>query len=70
MVRHESSCSTKRRQRTPPAGRPLVVSSPTPHDVAGKQVVAQFEDEGYDPSEIVIAKAVRRRPAVIAQRGD
>ncbi len=38
-------------------GRPLVVSSPTPHDVAGKQVVAQFEDEGYDPSEIVIEEA-------------
>ncbi|MFU1782231.1 NAD(P)-dependent glycerol-1-phosphate dehydrogenase [Haloarcula japonica] len=38
-------------------GRPLVVSSPTPHDVAGKRVVEQFEDEGYNPSEIVIDEA-------------
>jgi glycerol-1-phosphate dehydrogenase [NAD(P)+] len=38
-------------------GRPLVVSSPTPHEVAGEKVLAQFEDEGYDPSEIVIETA-------------
>jgi len=39
------------------AGRPLVVSSPTPHAVAGERVVDQFADHGYDPSEIVIEEA-------------
>ncbi|WP_424003181.1 NAD(P)-dependent glycerol-1-phosphate dehydrogenase [Haloarcula salina] len=38
-------------------GRPLVVSSPTPHQVAGSRVVAQFEDAGYDPDEVVIEEA-------------
>ncbi|MBX0293525.1 NAD(P)-dependent glycerol-1-phosphate dehydrogenase [Haloarcula nitratireducens] len=39
------------------AGRPLVVSSPTPHAVAGERVVDQFEDAGYDPAEVVIDEA-------------
>ena len=38
-------------------GRPLVVSSPTPHDVAGERVVEQFASAGYDPAEIVIDEA-------------
>jgi len=38
-------------------GRPLVVSSPTPHEVAGERVVAQFADAGYDPAEKVIEEA-------------
>ncbi|WP_276271033.1 NAD(P)-dependent glycerol-1-phosphate dehydrogenase [Haloarcula litorea] len=39
------------------SGRPLVVSSPTPHEVAGERVVAQFADAGYDPAEIVVDEA-------------
>ncbi|PSP63588.1 NAD(P)-dependent glycerol-1-phosphate dehydrogenase, partial [Halobacteriales archaeon QH_8_67_36] len=38
-------------------GRPLVVSSPTPYEVAGSRVVAQFADAGYDPDEIIIEEA-------------
>ncbi|QIO22277.1 NAD(P)-dependent glycerol-1-phosphate dehydrogenase [Haloarcula sp. JP-L23] len=39
------------------SGRPLVVSSPTPHAVAGERVVEQFAAAGYDPAEIVIEEA-------------
>ncbi|PSQ42151.1 NAD(P)-dependent glycerol-1-phosphate dehydrogenase [Halobacteriales archaeon SW_7_68_16] len=38
-------------------GRPLVVSSPTPHEVAGEAVVAAFEDAGHDPTSVVVDKA-------------
>ncbi|MFC7249713.1 NAD(P)-dependent glycerol-1-phosphate dehydrogenase [Halomicroarcula sp. GCM10025324] len=39
------------------SGTPLVVSSPTPYEVAGERVVAQFRDAGYDPAEMVIDEA-------------
>jgi len=38
-------------------GRPLVVSSPTPHEVAGQRVIDQFADAGYDPDHIIIEEA-------------
>ncbi len=39
------------------SGRPLVVSSPTPHEVAGERVVAQFEDRGDDPVVEIVEEA-------------
>ena len=39
------------------SGRPLVVSSPTPHEVAGERVFAQFEDRGEDPAEVIVEEA-------------
>src|SRR6056297_2115766 len=38
-------------------GRPLVVSSPTPYEVAGTRVIEQFADAGYDPDHIIIEEA-------------
>jgi len=38
-------------------GRPLVVTSPTPRDVAGDEIVAQYEDAGADPAVTVVASA-------------
>jgi glycerol-1-phosphate dehydrogenase [NAD(P)+] len=39
------------------AGRPLVVSSPTPQEVAGERVVAAFEDVGADPASVIVEAA-------------
>ncbi|PSQ43293.1 NAD(P)-dependent glycerol-1-phosphate dehydrogenase [Halobacteriales archaeon SW_7_68_16] len=39
------------------AGRPLVVTSPTPRRVAGEQVFDLFADAGADPAEEVIERA-------------
>jgi glycerol-1-phosphate dehydrogenase [NAD(P)+] len=39
------------------SGRPLVVSSPTPHEVAGERVFAQFEGRGQDPAEAIVETA-------------
>ncbi|MFC7020004.1 MULTISPECIES: NAD(P)-dependent glycerol-1-phosphate dehydrogenase [Haloarcula] len=39
------------------SGKPLVVSSPTPYEVAGERVVRQFAEAGYDPAEVVIEEA-------------
>ncbi|WP_226012457.1 NAD(P)-dependent glycerol-1-phosphate dehydrogenase [Halomicrobium salinisoli] len=39
------------------SGRPLVVASPTPYEVAGQRVVAEFEERGADPAEVVIEEA-------------
>ena len=39
------------------SGTPLVVSSPTPYEVAGERVVRQFAEAGYDPAEVVIEEA-------------
>jgi len=39
------------------AGRPLVVSSPTPHEVAGERVLASFRERGGDPAATVIEAA-------------
>jgi glycerol-1-phosphate dehydrogenase [NAD(P)+] len=38
-------------------GAPLVVTSPTPDDVAAGRVVAAFEDRGVDPTKVVIEAA-------------
>jgi glycerol-1-phosphate dehydrogenase [NAD(P)+] len=38
-------------------GRPLVVTSPTPREVAGDRVLAQFEDDGVDPELVVVEEA-------------
>ncbi|WP_299263022.1 NAD(P)-dependent glycerol-1-phosphate dehydrogenase [Halorientalis sp.] len=39
------------------AGRPLVVTSPTPKEVAGNRVVGAFETEGTDPALTTIQEA-------------
>jgi len=39
------------------SGRPLVVTSPTPHDVAGKRLCEQFRDAGRDPAVVVVETA-------------
>jgi glycerol-1-phosphate dehydrogenase [NAD(P)+] len=36
------------------AGDPLVVTSPTPREVAGDWLVADFADAGYDPETVVV----------------
>ncbi len=38
-------------------GTPLLVTSPTPNEVAGKRVVAQFEEAGLDVETVVIEEA-------------
>src|SRR6056297_1702403 len=38
-------------------GRPLVVTSPTPRQVAAERVAADFEDAGEDPAVVEIAEA-------------
>ena len=38
-------------------GTPLVVTSPTPWDVAGDRIVAQLSEIGPDPEVIVVKKA-------------
>jgi glycerol-1-phosphate dehydrogenase [NAD(P)+] len=35
-------------------GRPLIVSSPTPWDVAGERVANQFYDAGMDPDRVIV----------------
>jgi len=39
------------------SGRPLIVASPTPYSVAGERVVAQFEEAGADPAEVIVEEA-------------
>jgi glycerol-1-phosphate dehydrogenase [NAD(P)+] len=39
------------------AGRPLIVSSPTPHEVAGERVVELFADRGQDPEVAIVSDA-------------
>jgi len=39
------------------AGRPLVVTSPTPREVAGERVYDLFVDAGTDPAETVVERA-------------
>jgi glycerol-1-phosphate dehydrogenase [NAD(P)+] len=39
------------------SGRPLVVTSPTPREVAGERVYDLFADAGHDPAETVIERA-------------
>jgi glycerol-1-phosphate dehydrogenase [NAD(P)+] len=39
------------------SGRPLVVTSPTPNEVAGERLLAQFREAGYDPARVVIEAA-------------
>jgi glycerol-1-phosphate dehydrogenase [NAD(P)+] len=39
------------------AGDPLVVTSPTPREVAGDRLVADFEDAGYSPTTVVVEAA-------------
>jgi glycerol-1-phosphate dehydrogenase [NAD(P)+] len=39
------------------SGHPLIVSSPTPFEVAGQRVVDQFSAAGYDPEKIVVETA-------------
>ncbi|MFB6307769.1 MAG: NAD(P)-dependent glycerol-1-phosphate dehydrogenase [Haloarculaceae archaeon] len=39
------------------SGRPLIVSSPTPHEVAGERVVSQFAARGDDPATVVVEEA-------------
>jgi glycerol-1-phosphate dehydrogenase [NAD(P)+] len=38
-------------------GRPLVVTSPTPREVAAAPIVAQFEERGIDPEVVTVATA-------------
>jgi glycerol-1-phosphate dehydrogenase [NAD(P)+] len=38
-------------------GRPLVVTSPTPREVAGERVMEAFEREGHDPAEATVEEA-------------
>jgi len=38
-------------------GRPLIVSSPTPQEIAGERVAAQFRAAGDDPASIVVETA-------------
>jgi glycerol-1-phosphate dehydrogenase [NAD(P)+] len=39
------------------AGDPLVVTSPTPREVAGDRIVADFETAGYAPETVVVEEA-------------
>jgi glycerol-1-phosphate dehydrogenase [NAD(P)+] len=39
------------------SGRPLVVTSPTPREVAGERLLAQFEERGDDPELVVVEAA-------------
>ena len=39
------------------SGRPLIVASPTPYEVAGERVVELFEDAGTDPAEVIVDEA-------------
>jgi len=39
------------------SGRPLIVTSPTPREVAGERLYAQFDDRGDDPATVTIAEA-------------
>jgi len=39
------------------SGRPLVVSSPTPHSVAGERVMELLEDRGTDPASVIVEQA-------------
>ena len=39
------------------AGRPLLVTSPTPDEIAGKRVAAQFEAAGVEPATTVVEDA-------------
>jgi glycerol-1-phosphate dehydrogenase [NAD(P)+] len=39
------------------AGRPLLVTSPTPNEIAGKRVAAQFEAAGVEPATTVVEDA-------------
>lgn len=38
-------------------GRPLVVTSPTPNDIAGDRLREQFAEKGYDPITVVVKEA-------------
>jgi glycerol-1-phosphate dehydrogenase [NAD(P)+] len=38
-------------------GRPLLVTSPTPHEIAGEQVEARFEAAGADPATTIVEEA-------------
>ncbi|QLD88492.1 NAD(P)-dependent glycerol-1-phosphate dehydrogenase [Natronomonas salina] len=38
-------------------GRPLIVTSPTPKDLAADRLVATFEDAGFDPAVTVVEEA-------------
>ena len=38
-------------------GRPLIVTSPTPRDVAAAPIVAQYEERGIDPEVVTVEKA-------------
>jgi len=39
------------------SGRPLVVTSPTPREVAGEQVIEQLRERGPDPEVVVVEEA-------------
>ncbi|MFT4920965.1 MAG: glycerol-1-phosphate dehydrogenase [NAD(P)+], partial [Haloarculaceae archaeon] len=39
------------------SGRPLVVTSPTPKEVAGDRLLAQFRESGVDPDVVVVESA-------------
>jgi glycerol-1-phosphate dehydrogenase [NAD(P)+] len=39
------------------SGRPLVVTSPTPREVAGEQVIEQLREHGPDPEVVVVREA-------------
>ena len=54
----------------PLSGRPLVVSSPTPHEVAGQRVAAQFADAGYDPAEVVVEEASFQAVTTVIDRAE
>ncbi|QLC33922.1 NAD(P)-dependent glycerol-1-phosphate dehydrogenase [Halarchaeum sp. CBA1220] len=38
-------------------GRPLIVTSPTPREVAAAEIVAQYEDAGVDPALVEVEEA-------------
>jgi glycerol-1-phosphate dehydrogenase [NAD(P)+] len=38
-------------------GRPLIVTSPTPREVAAAPIVAQYEERGIDPEVVTVEKA-------------
>jgi len=38
-------------------GRPLIVTSPTPDDIAGERLRTQFAEAGFDPKTVVVEEA-------------
>jgi glycerol-1-phosphate dehydrogenase [NAD(P)+] len=49
-------------------GRPLVVTSPTPKELAGDRLLADFEDAGFDPAVAVVEEATFAAVEAVLER--